>query len=323
MNRAILFFIVLAILLTPIISAQTIDSTRLEFFPLHLGDEWQYYFGYYDGAPGYTRNYRVVNVDTLMPNGKLYFQLNDTRLNSLHILYRVDSLYRIWESYGSPNPDTCLGFISEQNFYRLNEPDSAVWQVCYNKGPLSGPPYLFRYDGISFISDFGATRQLMFFEAGGNIVQGDSTFQFFGASCSLMQNFGIYYEGNGERSFMQLIGAIIKGVKYGSLDKVEPQTQAIPIGFQLFQNYPNPFNSSTEIRFLIPLSLGTKKISLRVFNVLGQEIKSLFNGILTPGVNTVSWDGKNEEAIEANSGVYFISLEAPNYRNTIKALMIK
>lgn len=296
--------------------AQQIDSSRLQFFPLHLGDEWQYYFGYYDGAPGYTRIFKVVNVDTLLSNGKRYYQLNETRLNSHHIFYHIDSLFEVWETYASPFPDTCLGHISEDNFYRLNEPDSAIWQVCYDKGTLFGPPYLFRYNGISLTEDFGETRELMVFQAGGRTNFGDSTFWSNGVpSFVLMRNLGIYYEEDGEFSFMQLIGAIINGVKYGSLNLVEPQSESIPITFQLFQNYPNPFNGSTTIKYSLPKR---SHVLLTVYDVLGREVAVLKNNDEVNGVHSVQFTNNNFP-----SGIYYYRLNADNVFLTGTMLLLK
>lgn len=75
-----------------------------------------------------------------------------------------------------------------------------------------------------------------------------------------------------------------------------------PTEFAMEQNYPNPFNPTTNINF----SLATdSKVSLKVFNVLGQEVASLVNGSLAAGKHTINFDAKN-----LNSGIYFAKLEA-------------
>jgi len=284
--------------------AGQIDSTRLEFFPLHLGDEWQYYIGYYDGNPGYTRTYKVVNADTLLSNGERYFQLNEIQYNSLHVLYRIDSLFRVWETNASPIPDTCFGHISEDNFYRLNEPDSAVWQVCDNRVALAQPPWLCRYGGIYLWDDFGTTRELMAFQAGGYLRSGDSTVQYFGPTSELMRDFGIYYEGDGEVSYIQLIGAVINGVKYGSLSDVGTPSTAMPITFQLFQNFPNPFNGSTTIKYTLPKR---SRVLLAIYDILGREVTLLKNDEEVEGVHSVQFAND-----KLSSGVYYYQLRLYN-----------
>ena len=75
-----------------------------------------------------------------------------------------------------------------------------------------------------------------------------------------------------------------------------------PSVFALEQNYPNPFNPSTTINFSLAVD---SKVSLKIFNVLGQEVASLLNGQMSAGSQEVSFD-----ASSLNSGVYFYRLEA-------------
>jgi len=104
---------------------------------------------------------------------------------------------------------------------------------------------------------------------------------------------------------------------------VKPELSIAPTQFRLYQNYPNPFNSSTQIRFSLTTAQGMTRVVVNVFNILGQKIRNLLDKSLAPGEYELSWDGRNQSAMEMGSGVYFISLETPYYRETIKALLIK
>jgi hypothetical protein len=84
-------------------------------------------------------------------------------------------------------------------------------------------------------------------------------------------------------------------------DEVEVEVIA-PASFSLDQNYPNPFNPSTRISFSLAVD---SKVSLKIFDVLGQEVASLVNQDLTQGVHTYDFN-----AAGINSGVYFYKLEA-------------
>jgi hypothetical protein len=84
-------------------------------------------------------------------------------------------------------------------------------------------------------------------------------------------------------------------------DEVEVEVIA-PASFSLDQNYPNPFNPSTRISFSLAVD---SKVSLKIFDVLGQEVASLINQDLTQGVHTYDFN-----AAGINSGVYFYKLEA-------------
>ena len=85
--------------------------------------------------------------------------------------------------------------------------------------------------------------------------------------------------------------------------------------FVLGQNYPNPFNPTTNIRFNIPETASTK---LTVFNVMGEEVATLVNGVMQAGGHTVSWNASNMP-----TGVYFYQLESANFSQTKKLLLVK
>jgi hypothetical protein len=102
----------------------------------------------------------------------------------------------------------------------------------------------------------------------------------------------------------------------GSPTSVErlPST-VIPSNFTLRQNYPNPFNPLTQIRYSIPQS---GYVSLKVFNLLGQEVAALSAGVKQPGNYVVTFDGAR-----LASGVYFYQLQANNYVKTKKLILLK
>jgi hypothetical protein len=79
-----------------------------------------------------------------------------------------------------------------------------------------------------------------------------------------------------------------------------------PRSFALFQNYPNPFNPETEIRFFLEKQ---REVVLKVYNAIGQVVKTLVNEMINPGYHTVLWDGKNAVNNQVPTGVYFYSLE--------------
>jgi len=89
----------------------------------------------------------------------------------------------------------------------------------------------------------------------------------------------------------------------------------IPTSFTLYQNYPNPFNPTTNIEFSIPIS---GNVSLIIYNILGKEVATLYNGFLNAGSYIEHFDGSN-----LSSGVYFYRLTAGDFIETKKMLMIK
>ncbi|HMN17465.1 MAG TPA: FlgD immunoglobulin-like domain containing protein [Ignavibacteriaceae bacterium] len=90
--------------------------------------------------------------------------------------------------------------------------------------------------------------------------------------------------------------------------------------YSLYQNYPNPFNSSTTIKFVIDKS---ENINLKVYDYLGKEIKTIINEYLPSGEKEITWNGKDNKGNTVSSGVYFIQITAGDYRQTIKAVLLK
>jgi GH35 family endo-1,4-beta-xylanase len=96
---------------------------------------------------------------------------------------------------------------------------------------------------------------------------------------------------------------------------IKQTAEIIPSEFKLEQNYPNPFNPTTNISYSI---LNATKVTLKIFDVLGREIKTLVNSEQRPGRYTVTFDGK-----DLSSGIYFYKLNAGNFIATKKLMLIK
>ena len=93
------------------------------------------------------------------------------------------------------------------------------------------------------------------------------------------------------------------------------QISLTPDKYELAQNYPNPFNPSTKISYSVPKS---GMVTMKIFDLTGREIASLVNGIKTAGVYTVDFNGAN-----LASGVYFYRLEAVDFIDTKRMVLIK
>jgi hypothetical protein len=89
----------------------------------------------------------------------------------------------------------------------------------------------------------------------------------------------------------------------------------LPVAFSLLQNYPNPFNPSTTIRYDLPMQVHA---TLKVYNVLGQEVATLVNQNMSPGTYDQKWNATN-----AASGVYFYRLTADDFVETKKMLLLR
>ena len=93
------------------------------------------------------------------------------------------------------------------------------------------------------------------------------------------------------------------------------RNEQLPVEFELSQNYPNPFNPVTQISYTVPR---TGHISLKVYNLLGQEVGTLVDGIKNSGRYRVTFDGT-----DLTSGVYFYTLQATGFVATRKLVLLK
>ncbi|HWR83273.1 MAG TPA: FlgD immunoglobulin-like domain containing protein [Candidatus Deferrimicrobium sp.] len=95
---------------------------------------------------------------------------------------------------------------------------------------------------------------------------------------------------------------------------------ALPTHFALGHNYPNPFNPTTTISFSVPVA---SEISLVIYNVLGEEVKSLYRGKIEAGNHQLVWGGDNNAGASVASGVYFYRLRAGSFEQTRKMTLVK
>ena len=97
--------------------------------------------------------------------------------------------------------------------------------------------------------------------------------------------------------------------------------KSIPDHFALHQNYPNPFNPSTQISFDVPQ--GGEHIMLNVYNILGQNVSTLVNGVMNPGQYTMEWNATDEVGNPVASGIYFYELRSASFTARKKMLLIR
>jgi hypothetical protein len=100
-------------------------------------------------------------------------------------------------------------------------------------------------------------------------------------------------------------------------DQIQADT---PQKFELFQNYPNPFNVETEIRYEIPQE---EHVTVEVFNLLGQRVRTLVEEDQEAGWYVVLWDGRDDVGQGVASGLYFCRLQAGDLGRIIKMVLLK
>ena len=95
----------------------------------------------------------------------------------------------------------------------------------------------------------------------------------------------------------------------------EVEVKVVPTEISLLQNYPNPFNPVTEIKFTLPEAA---KVTLNVYNIIGQQVASLINGIEEAGFHNIKFEGSR-----LPSGAYIYRLQTGNIVQIKKMMLIK
>jgi len=106
----------------------------------------------------------------------------------------------------------------------------------------------------------------------------------------------------------------------GILDDISDNYSQVVKGYNLLQNYPNPFNPSTRIQYQV---MNSSNVVIKIYDILGNEVKTLINESKPSGSYSVTWDGDNNFGRKVSSGVYFYRMEAGAYVKTMKLMLLK
>lgn len=127
---------------------------------------------------------------------------------------------------------------------------------------------------------------------------------------------GIYFSNINTGYVVGSGGTIFKTTDGGgTMVGINTEYNQIPEQFSLSQNYPNPFNPSTKINFAIPKS---GLVTLKVYDILGREVKTLVNEIKSPGNYAIGFNGS-----ELTSGVYFCRMQSAGFSDVKKLVLLK
>ena len=90
--------------------------------------------------------------------------------------------------------------------------------------------------------------------------------------------------------------------------------------FNIYQNYPNPFNPLTTLRYDLPID---ELVNLTVYDMLGNVISQLVNEVQNSGYRSIQWDATNNQGQPVSAGVYLYTIEAGEFRQTKKMILLK
>lgn len=118
---------------------------------------------------------------------------------------------------------------------------------------------------------------------------------------------------------LEILG-LLQGPKGDPEVAVAKSQASLPKTFALYQNYPNPFNTQTCIQYDLPRDA---QVSLKIYNVLGQRVKTLANDLHRASRYKIVWNGRNSQGNEVSSAIYFVRFEAGKYAITRKMVLLR
>lgn len=281
---------VLSVLVFCCASSGMIFGQTVEY-PLHPGDQWEWY------VPNVADTQRAISKivgDSTFPNGKTYAVMQGALFAVPFQRQQGDSVYQ----YLTDLQKEVLFF----DFTRSPGDTIAVF-------PRFSDTSVIVLIGKATYPVFGHNLRYWFFLVD-NIKRAIDDEEFY----TVIDSIGVARIDCFCADLPQLSGAIVNGVRYGTITGVK-DADGVPGEYRLYQNYPNPFNPSTTIRFAIPEE---SHVVLKICNLLGQEVMTLLNEQRTAGVYDVNVDGS-----KLTSGVYFYRIVAGKFNQTKRMLVLK
>lgn len=260
-----------------------INSQSGEAQSFEIGNRWIYFNDAGGGNNYYV--YKEIIGDTII-NSTRYAIVKD---NEYYSYQRADSdkvySFNLQDSTENINVDYSLniGDTLKPNFYVVGKEITNIWGKTLRK-------ICIRHTYISYWTKYWYTEWIGFTSGEGHIP-------------------GTFYN-------IKLLAAIIENNIYGDTTFLDISFERmIPNDFTLYQNYPNPFNSLTTINYKIPKEIN---VTIKIFDCIGNEIKTLVREIKKQGYYAVEFDASN-----LTSGIYFYQLKTDEFISTKKMVLLR
>jgi hypothetical protein len=286
MAKLKIFSMGLSILLTIILSQSVTAQGSAVYFPLNISNEWTYRYSSHNTMT-------ETIVDTQRVEGILYYKFDHFR----------------WQ------PEVWFGRSGEQVFRYI---DTAAY-LWYDFSADTGQSWIaHESEDVEFTVTLLSKTETITTPAG----TFDNCYHFY---------FAGIIDNEWEEWFAPGAG-IVKRVLHGFAffewelidniitDLPDTSTPQLSETFELYQNYPNPFNPATTIEYYLPSSA---EVIIKVYNLLGQEVRTLVSEFHSPGTHSVEWDGRSDLGYTTGSGVYFYRMEAGSFIETRRLVLLR
>jgi len=304
MNKKILLLIVI-ILATFSENLKAWDTTAAKFYPLKIGNTYIYQeddLSFFCVFLKFRSKFQVKIIsDTIMPNGQKYFTFEGFRSFDHWKFQRIDSnSMNVYAYYINSEVLIDSLFAKKDNYFLGKRNINSVFgKVDDTLTAYQVIPKTNIYRRAKYISNNGT----------------DVLFSYF-----LAEDFGFTYLlicSDTEGSETTLSGCVINGIVFGdtTLTDIKIINNNVVDKFYLSQNYPNPFNPNTVISYQLGVSSYAK---LKVYDILGNEVVTLVGEKQNAGSYSVEFDASNY-----SSGIYYYKLEAGDFSEVKKMILIK
>jgi len=231
-----------------------------------------------------------------------------------------------WSGLEDPEGDK---LVSDSVYSILIEADGRQWfgtdhGVCMHTGNNT------KRDWTTYTTDDGLAHNFvqaiardksgnMWFGTKAGVSRFDgAAWQTFTTANGLAGNevFDIAVSANGAVWFCTNAG-VSRFLAEGAAVAETPQQTPAEVGIN---SYPNPFNMSTTVVFDLP---NTGNANISIYNISGQKVRSLIDGLYSPGHYSITWDGRTDRGLPAQSGIYFVTLTSAGFSATWKVILAK
>ena len=140
-----------------------------------------------------------------------------------------------------------------------------------------------------------------------------------GANTAVGSAVGQELVGSAQAADTRVAGGFLVIIQQQSILGVE-EHGLLPADYALHQNYPNPFNPSTTLEFDLPAAADLRIV---VYDLLGREVMRLVDRRMEAGYHQLVWNGRDRAGRELPTGMYIVLMMTPEYRKSIKMLLLK
>lgn len=300
-NQIILLIFVLSLIEIESKNYGQCFAQEFDLFPLNIGNWYQYEYTFSDSEDwmGYL-DYILID------SGLVEYEVTDSIVSNDTIAWIITQLSNIERYQWDVNEHSDSSYsIQASDTFKLYESTTGAHQLFNNQ--WSNAP-IWRLSSINRFS-YSQDTLIAFSDS-----YGFDSLWFNTNSGLYKRKYYWYYEGINryyDRMYAQLLNTKVS---------VKQDDYSHPINMKLFQNFPNPFNPDTQIHYEIKED---SKITLEIFNILGEHIKTLVDGQKPIGIYQTQWDGIDKHNKKVPSGIYLCRLSTYGYVQTIKMIKIE